>query len=90
MTKKEKVCLEDSQIKRLQTDTAKLAKGINEDICPTVEEMYNENVPKEIRISKAQKKKKAKDHDPDPIHWIGKEFLRGMARKVRKGMDDIF
>lgn len=85
MKKEKPICLDDSQIKRLQTDTAKLAKGIHDDICPTVEEMYNENVPKELRISKAQKKKKEQREDAverTVKQWIGRRILKKIEEKT--------
>ena len=92
--KKEKKYNEE-QLERVVVDTVKIVKGIDKDVCDGVRGKYDEYVPESLKkISVCpiteKKKKKAKDHDPDPIHWIGKEFLKSIARKVRKGMDDIF
>lgn len=84
MSKKNKICLTSSQTERLMTDTAKLAKGIDDDICPTVREMYDENVPKELRI-KGKKKSKKKEEE-GIADWGAKKI----GKKISKVLDDLF
>lgn len=96
MSKEKKICIDDSQVTRLMTDTAKLAKGIDKDICPTVREMYKEHVPKDVGISKAKKgKQKKKDEDGgsgDALEWVAKRIDRklNVKGKIDEFLDKHF
>lgn len=85
MPKKNKICLTPSQTERLMTDTAKLAKGIDDDICPTVREMYDENVPKDLRIKGKSKKAKKKEEE-GIADWGAKKI----GKKLGTVLDDLF
>jgi len=82
MAKKKTICIDDSQLDRLMTDTWKMAKGDNTDICPTVEEMAKEHVPEEVRIGKGKKAKKEKGIIESAIDAMP----RKAAKKVKKSI----
>ena len=83
---KKKICIDESQTQRLMTDTAKLAKGIDEDICPTVREMYEENVPRDLRMKGKSKTKKTKDS----LDKIGDAVNKKVLRKAGSWLDGLF
>jgi hypothetical protein len=57
-----KICLDKSQTKRLMNDTAKMARGDDSEICPTVRKMYEKNVEKPDR---KQPKKKTEEKNTE-------------------------
>ena len=85
MTKK-KICIDEGQTKRLLTDTWKMARGRNDNICPTVEEMVKENVDPEIRLGRQGKKKPAKDS----LDKVGEYFTNNVNKKAKRWLDGLF
>lgn len=88
MSKAKKICLDESQTERLMTDTTKLAKGIDEDICPTVREMYHQNVPEDLRVGKA--KKKSKDSGIDVTEAVVRRVAKKAKAKAESFLDGLF
>lgn len=86
MKKEKKICIDDSQTTRLLTDTWKMAKGDNTDICPTVHEMVIEHVPAEIRLGKKSKTKKAKDSIDKASEYINSR----VTKKAKTWLDGLF
>lgn len=86
VSKKQKICIDEGQTKRLLTDTWKMARGDNTDICPTVEEMVRENVDPDIRLGRKGKKKAGKDAIDKAGDFISKKVIK----KAGSWLDGFF
>lgn len=89
MTKKSKVCLKEEQVDRLMNDTAKLAKGIDEDICPTVRELYIEHVDDSVN-GHGQLVKKGKKKEKEPVDMAERFVLKKIRRKLSSAFEGFF
>jgi len=81
---KKKICVDDDQVTRLMTDTAKLAQGRDDDICPTVRDMYDEHVKIE------PKKRKGKKESPSIEETGAKAVTKHITKKAQGVLDYLF
>lgn len=87
---KKKICVNDEQVERLLTDTTKLAHGEDgDDICPTVREMWEENVPENIRESK-KRPGKSKKREKTMEQKIENSIIGKVRSKLWGKFNEIF
>jgi len=90
MSKEKKVCLEDSQVKRLGHDAYMLGKHGDkaEGICDTVAEIVKDSTTTEERIGKLKGAKKKKDKSM--TSEVERFVVGRVLNKLKTKWDDFF